>query len=243
MLVQIPPAPSIDTRTGLCADEFANIPGPSMKKTPKKSPLRATQRRGDERRERLLRAGLALLQTQDFHEITFVAVCERAGIPHGSARYFYPDLDALLRGLLAELGKRHDDELARPLRSNVTRSWQTLTHALVDRSARFQQRNPVFAKLTIGGHMPPELKRLDRDSDYDRARFMLAKLDEYFVLPRHKDNERVAYYAIEMVDTAFMLSMRESNQVTSWWVRQAKSGATAVLQQHFGELAPRSRTT
>jgi hypothetical protein len=112
---------------------------------------------------------------------------------------------------------------------------------MIDRSARFQQRNPVFAKLTIGGHMPPELKRLDRDADFDRARFTLRLLDEYFVLPRHKDNERVAYYSIEVVDTAFMLSMRECNQLTSFWVQQAKRGATAVLERHFGELVPRPK--
>ena len=112
---------------------------------------------------------------------------------------------------------------------------------MIDRSARFQQRNPVCAKLTISGNMPSELKRLDRDADYDRARFLLARLDDFFVLPRHKDNERIAYYAIEVVDTAFMLSMRETEQVTSWWLRQAKRGAIAVFEGHFGELEPRPR--
>lgn len=203
---------------------------------------RATQRRGDVRRQRLLQAAQTLLQTRDFQEITFVAVCAKAGIPHGSARHFYPDLDALLRGLLGELGKQHDAALAAPVRGKAVQSWQAIIHAMIDRSARFQQRNPVFAKLTIGGHMPPELKRLDRDADFDRARFTLRLLDEFFVLPRHKDNERVAYYSIEVVDTAFMLSMRESGQLTSFWVQQAKHGATAVLERHFGELAPRPKS-
>lgn len=215
-----------------------------MKRTPPApSPARATQRRGDERRERLLRAAQALLQTKDFQDITFVAVCQRAGIPHGSARYFYPDLPALLRGLLADLGERHDAALARPLRSRDTRTWRTLMECMVDRSARFQQRNPVFAKLTIGGHMPPELKRLDRDADFDRARFLIQCLDEHFVVPRHKDNLRVAYYSIEVVDTAFMLSMRESQRLTSWWIAQAKRAGIGVLACHFGaELAPRPRS-
>ncbi len=89
--------------------------------------------------------------------------------------------------------------------------------------------------------MPSELKRLDREADYDRARFLLARLDEFFVLPRHKDNERIAYYAVEIVDTAFMLSMRECGQVTPWWLRQAKRSATGVFEAHFGELARRPR--
>jgi AcrR family transcriptional regulator len=200
-----------------------------------------TQRRGDARRQELLQAAHTLLRTRDFREITFVSVCEHAGIPHGSARYFYPDLDALLRGLLGHFGALHDEALARPLRGAATKSWRALVQCMIDRSARFQQRNPVCAKLTISGYMPSELKRLDRDADYDRARFLLARLDEFFVLPRHKDNERIAYYAIEVVDTAFMLSMRECEQVTPWWLGQAKRGAIAVFEGHFGELAPRPR--
>lgn len=207
--------------------------------TPSPKSARLTQRRGDARREQLLQAAYALLETRDFRELTFVAVCERAGIPHGSARFFYPDLDALLYGLLGDIGKRHDVEIARPLRGRTTQSWRALVHCLIDRSARFQQRHPVFAKLTIGGHMPPELKRLDRDADFTRAKFLIGKLDEYFVLRRHKDDERIAYFAIEVVDTAFMLSMRECNEVTPWWLRQAKLGAIAVLEPHFGDLQPR----
>ncbi len=211
-----------------------------MKRTPPApSPARPTQRRGDERRERLLRAAQALLQTKDFQDITFVAVCKRAGIPHGSARYFYPDLPALLRGLLADLGGRHDAWLARPLPTRTTKSWQLLVNCLIDRSAHYQRRHPVLAKLTIGGFTPPELKRLDRDADFARARFLVDRLEEFFVLPRHRDNLRVAYYAIEVVDTAFMLSMRESGKLTAWWLTQAKLAATAVLAQHFGQDLPR----
>ena len=205
---------------------------------------RITQRRGDVRREQLLQAALTLLESRDFPEVTFVAVCQQAGIPHGSARFFYPDMPALLRGLLGELGKRHDDELERPLRGKATHSWRTLLETLIDRSERFQRRNPVFAKLTISGHMPPELKRQDRDADMKRARFVLAKLDEFFLVKPHRDNERVAYYACEIVDTAFMLSVRECGEVTNWWIRQAKLGAAAALEAHFGDLKrrPAART-
>lgn len=206
---------------------------------PKSTDARVTQRRGDARREQLLQAALTLLETRDFPEVTLVAVCEQAGIPHGSARYFYPDLPALLRGLLSELGKRHDEDMARPIRGKAAKSWRALLHCLIDRSARFQRGNPVFAKLTIGGYMPPELKRLDRDADLNRARFLLARLDEFFLLPRHRDNERVAYYAIEIVDTAFMLSVRECGHITAWWARQAKRSAEAALEVHFGDLKPR----
>jgi AcrR family transcriptional regulator len=205
-----------------------------------KTGSRPTQRRGDARRQRLLAAAAELLKNRDFRDITLAAVCARAGIPHGSARHFYPDLDAVWRGLLAELGRQHDEAIARPLRGKATRSWQALISCLIERSARFQRANPVLAKLTIGGHTPPELKRLDRDADLERARFALRQLDCYFVVPKkRRDDERIMYFAIEAVDTAFMLSMRAHGRLTSWWIEQAKRGAIAIMAQHFGELAPR----
>lgn len=202
---------------------------------------RPTQRRGDERRLRLLAALHELLKERGIPDVTFVAVCARAGIPHGSARHFYPDLDAALRGLLAQYGAMHDEQLARPLRGKATLEWRALVHCLIDRSARFHQQNPVFAMLVLSGQTPAELKRLDRDADADRARFLLERLDRYFVVPPHADNERVAFYATEVVDTAFMLSMREYGSVRPWWIRQARQATVDVLERHFGELQRRRR--
>lgn len=201
---------------------------------------RPNQRRGDARRQRLLEAALKLLAARDFRKITLVSVCAEADIPHGSARHFYRDLDELWLGLLAELGKRHDHAMTRPVRGTATRSWRDLIGCFIERSARFQRSNPAYAKLTIGGYMSPELKRLDRDADYERARFALQQLEQRFVVPPHRDNERVTYFAIEAVDTAFMLSMRQHGRLTSWWIDRAKRGAIAIMETHFGEMPPRA---
>lgn len=202
------------------------------------APPKGTQRRGDERRERLLGAASALLARHDLPQVTYAAVCAEAGVPTGSAHHFYPDLDSLFRALLQELGARHDAALTRPLRARDLRSWRSLLASLVDRSARFHRANPVFAKLAIGGQTPPELKRLDRDADRARSLYFLGLLEEHFVVPRVADRERIVYLATEVVDLAFTLSMGEAGRITPAWIRYAKITAGALLAQFLGDQLP-----
>jgi len=161
-------------------------------------------------------------------------------VPAGSARFFYPDLDSLLRALLRDLGERHDAALMRPFRERDVASWRALIECLIDRTARFQRANPVFAKLSIGGQTPPHLKRVDRDADKARSKFVLAALEEHFVLPRIPDRERAIYLIVEVVDLTFTLSMSESGSITPEWLQYAKVAATSLCSQFFGDsLEPR----
>lgn len=161
-------------------------------------------------------------------------------MPPGSARFFYRDINELLRALLAQYTKEHDEALLLPLRSRDLRSWRTLIAVMVERSARFQRKHPVFAKLTISGQTLPELKRLDREADRLRGEAVIGLLDRYFIVPRIKNAEKAVYFATEIVDLAFTLSMNESGRITVEWVRFAKEAATAILTRLFGgDLEPR----
>lgn len=193
-----------------------------------------TQRRGDERRHGLLRAAKTLLGRKDVPDVTFAAVCADAGVPVGSARYFYPDINALLQALMVESGKHHDAMLMRPLRPSNLASWRSLVACMIDRSARFHRANPVHAKLTISGKTLPELKRLDREADRVRSQQIVALLDEHFVVPRIPELADVAYLVAEIVDTSFALSMAESGRITPKWLNYAKISATELLAYYFG---------
>ena len=202
---------------------------------PARQRLKSTQRRGDERRERLLRAAHTLLERKRVSDLTYAAVCAEARVPTGSARFFYPDLDSMLHALLRDLGEKHDAALMRPLRSSDVTTWRTLLDCMVERSARFQRANPVFASLSIGGTTTPDLKHMDREADRARALYVLAALEEHFALPRIPDRERVAYLLVEIVDLVFMLSMREAGAITPVWLEHAKVAAGALFSRHFGD--------
>jgi len=197
-----------------------------------------TQRRGVQRRERLLRAARELIARRALSDVTYAGVCARAGVPASSAHHFYPDLDAVYRALLEAHRADMDAALMRPLRARDTRSWQAIVECLIDRAAGYHRAHPVGAKLAIGGETPPQIKRMDRDADRGRAGFALRVAAEVFVVPRFADMERVAFIAAELVDTVFTASMLESGRLTQAYVQLAKLAAIGFLSQYLGPSLP-----
>ena len=109
---------------------------------------------------------------------------------------------------------------------------------MVDRAARYHARNPVGAKLAIGGQTPPQIKLIDREADRVRAGFALRVLEELFVVPRFVDKERVAYLAAEIIDAAFTASMLENGRLTAAYVKLAKLAAIGFLGHYLGASLP-----
>jgi AcrR family transcriptional regulator len=213
---------------------------PRKAKLTRSSATPRTQRRGDERRERLLGAARELIARQRLSDVTYAGVCAVAGVPASSAHHFYPDLDAIFRALLELHRAEMDAALMRPLRARDTRSWQAIVECLVDRAARYHRAHPVGAKLAIGGETPPQIKRIDRDADRGRAGFALGVAEEVFIVPRFVGKARVAYVATELVDTVFTASMLESGRLSPGYVRLAKRAAIGFLEQFLGlSLPPR----
>ncbi len=207
--------------------------------TPPPASAPRTQRRGHLRRERLLSAACELIERLPLADVTYSAVCAHAGVPASSAHHFYPDLDAIFRAILETHRHALDAALMRPLKARDTRSWQTIVECLVDRAARYHRANPVSAKLAVGGETPPQIKRIDRDADRERAGFALNLVEELFVMPRFPDKERVAYVATELVDTVFTAAMLATGRLTSPYVRLAKVAAIGFLTHYIGAKIPR----
>lgn len=207
------------------------------------APRQRTQRRGDRRRERLLRAARELIARLPLASVTYAGVCARAGVPASSAHHFYPDLDAVYRALLEAHRAEMDAALMRPLRARACRSWQDIVACFVDRAVRCHRAHPVGAKLAIGGETPPQIKRIDRDADRLRAGFAMSVIEERFVVPRFAGKQRVAYVATELVDSVFTTAMLESGRLAPPYVRLAKLAVIGFLSSYLGDrLPPRPAT-
>jgi len=202
---------------------------------------RHTQRRGDHRRERLLRAATGLIERHPLSRLTYAAVCKRAGVPVGSAHHFYPDLDSIVLTLLDRHRAAKDAALLRPIPSRHRNSWQAVVACLIDRAVRYHRTHPVITRIAIGGDTPPNIKLHDRIADRARAAAIVELLERMFVLPDVPGKLRVAFLATEVVDTALTLSMMESGRLTAPHVRLAKAAAIGLLMMTFGaELPPRA---
>lgn len=200
-----------------------------------------TQRRGDHRRESLLRAAGDLLERLPLRELTYASVCKRAGIPVGSAHHFYPDLDSIFLALLEKHREAKDAALFKPLPARIRHSWQLVIACLIDRAVRYHRANPVITKLAIGGDTPPNIKLLDRNADRARAGLSMHLLEQMFVVPAFADKQRAAFLATEIVDTALTLSMIESGRLTAAYIRLAKAAAIGFLMMQFGPELPVKR--
>ena len=142
-----------------------------MTSSRRRSPTRYrhTQRRGDHRRERLLRAASELIERHSLRELTYAGVCKRAGVPVGSAHHFYPDLDTIYLALLDKHRAAKDAALFKPIPARSRVSWQAVVSCLIDRAVRYHRAHPVVTKIAIGGETPPNIKLWDRKSDWVRA--------------------------------------------------------------------------
>jgi AcrR family transcriptional regulator len=212
--------------------------GSSQQDTPREvvseEPPARTRQRGEARRAALLHAAQTLLEELAIDKVTFRAVCERAGVPESSAYYFFPDLRSVYRALLNRLGSEHDAAILRPFRPSQRETWQDLVRTAWDRSVAFQRKNPVFAKLTISGQVPFDLKEIDRSADRHRAQSLLKAIDEFFVLPRIKGLEEIFYVGAELADLVLTLSMVQHNALVPEMVERAKVAMISFVAHYTG---------
>ncbi|WP_243635542.1 TetR/AcrR family transcriptional regulator [Kocuria tytonicola] len=78
--------------------------------------MTGTQARAVERRADILAAACELLARGGTAAVTHRQVAERAGVPHGSIRYYFATRDALLRACVEDIETRRDAEAQRVLR-------------------------------------------------------------------------------------------------------------------------------
>lgn len=197
----------------------------------------ATQARGRARRQALLGAARELLEQEMLNAIVLPDVAARAGIPKGSAYYFYPDIHALL----ADLAALHDEELNALLVQPLppAESWQAVIAALIERSADYFWANRSAQQLMFGPHTPPDIKRTSRTADFTHAAVFEAQVDRQFVLPQFPDRDRIFFRAVEAVDLMFGLSLLEYDALERHMVGEAHRMACAYLDGYIPATLPR----
>lgn len=199
----------------------------------------ATQARGRARRESLLNSAAALLIEKDLEDITFLDIAEHANIPKGSAYHFYANIMDLYSALTARIGEDLYNCLAQPITDQSISHWHDVCNNMIDRSVAFYEASPAARQLLIGGKTPPQFKRADRDNDRRLGALLKQHLETYFVLPQIPNELDVFFYAVEIIDLMFVLSMLRENDITEAMTAEAKRAARAYLETYLPRELPR----
>lgn len=200
---------------------------------------RATKRKagsyakGAARREALLDAAEILLETHDLDKLALKDIAEKASIPVGSAYHFFANSQDLFVALALRFTSLLSATIAKPYSGAATRSWQNLFDAAIDRAAKLYGDHPAYRQLIIGGKSPPEIKLADRKNDEQVGQLMRDVIARHFKLDRFSRDNDVFFYATEIVDLMFSLSVIQNGVIKPAMVSEAKVAGKAYLNQYL----------
>jgi len=202
---------------------------------------RRTQKRGEERRQRLLDSAASLLARREIAEISLEDIARDADIPVTSAYHFYPDKHHLLTALAARYGEAFERIVLKPLPSAQIERWEDVIARLIDRAVRYYRDNPAARKLLIDGKTPSDIKLADRIHDRAIGALLEAAIARHFVLPEFPERSDVFYHAVEIVDVLLQVSVIRFGRITPTMVRHARIGSVAYLREFLPAALPKTR--
>ncbi|QLL09910.1 TetR/AcrR family transcriptional regulator [Mycobacterium vicinigordonae] len=164
------------------------------------------QERSKKRVARMLSAALELLEAGGEEAVTTRAIAERADIPVATVYQFFPNRDAVLQEILADLLDRRDAEGGMVLAALSPNSLGEVIHALFEFHREYLDTHPQMAKLFYLSRS----SGLIADPQQRRARFAVAlheALIGWRLLPADAD-PLVTTMAVELGDHVLELSHR-----------------------------------
>lgn len=200
---------------------------------------RHTQARGRARREALLAAARGLLQKCTVDTITLTMVAERAGIPASSAYHFFPDIRVLYKDLACHLV----DEMTQiELPTMPFERWQDCVATFVGASAMYLNADAAALQLLLGPQTAPDIKRAACHDDMRFGAILFGLLEARFHLPPMRTPVLTCFYAIQVADTFFSLSVQDNKKISEEMLGEALVGATSYLANYFPPiLQPRDQ--
>lgn len=207
---------------------------------------RYTQARGRARREALLLTARTLLQERDIDEISLPMVSERAGIPASSTYHFFPDIRMLYKDLARSLAEEMTG-IALPV--TTYQRWQDCVATFMKASATYFNADAAARQLLLGPKTVPDIKRAACHDDMRFGAVLFHLLESVYHLPQMQHPVLTCFYAIQIADTFFSLSVLDNGKINDRMLDEAVVGATSYLANYLPpilelrETAPVARVT
>ena len=203
----------------------------------------STQARGRARRELLIQTTKDLLDEQPLDTISLAVVAEHAGIPTGSAYHFFPSLNSLYEALAERFAEELDAAISAPYEIADDAVWVDIFYQAIDRGRAIYEASPAYRQLIISGQAPAGIKLSDRVNDQLLGRLLIEAIGEHFLLPDIPRAADIFFYAVEIVDLFWMLSMMRENEISEEIVVEAKRAGNAYLRVYLPSELPRRAIT
>ena len=197
--------------------------------------------KGRQRREQLIDAAASLLERHTPDALSLKDIAARAGIPVGSAYHFFSNANDVFAALAQRFGDTLFEVLEAPYPDQAD-SWQTVLGVAIERAAQLYRGHPAYQQLILGGKAPPDIKLADRVHDQQIGHLLLR------VVPGHEDMPEGAvdrfFFATEIVDLMFTLSVMRHGTMTEEMVNEAKLACVGYLGEylHHSKLANHQQT-
>ncbi|HEY8351733.1 MAG TPA: TetR family transcriptional regulator [Sphingomonadales bacterium] len=201
---------------------------------------RSTQGRGRARRAALLSAAREMLGRHELDSISLGDVAEHAGIPKGSAYYFYKDIHEIYMELVELIGLELQDLLAKSL-DGPYETWMDVVADCVELGRTVYATDPAARQLLVGPKTPPEIKRADRRNDLELGNAFERQMGRFFELPDLPGRSEIFFRTIEIMDLMFCLSVMDHGEITAAMAEEAKRAATAYLSLYLPPYLPKKK--
>ncbi|MGC4029927.1 MAG: TetR family transcriptional regulator [Steroidobacteraceae bacterium] len=198
------------------------------------------RKKGIARRQQLLRAARALLETHELDDISLGDVAAAAHVPKSSAYHFYADIKDVYASLLAGVQEELLKVLEAPIRTRM-RDWRHIVEILTERGVDFYAHSKASMRLQIDPRIPVDLKLRDRRNDAALGSIHEQHIDRVFVLPGIPNRAAIFFRAVGIADLMFMLSVLEHGRVTPEMAREAQLAMCAYLGCYLPPDLPRRR--
>jgi AcrR family transcriptional regulator len=191
------------------------------------------QERGNTRRRQLLSAAEEMLRDTQIEELSFKQVCEKAGVPEGSAYHFFANRYDLLTGLANHLAKDFMDVYTKPIPKGQIKSWQDLVRVIVSRAVDTYRSNPATRQIWLSGRAPAQVRLADHMSDTTVSNEIRGIFERFFKLPSLPTQFDVFFHFLELCDVPLSLSVIEHGEILDDMVEESERVGIGYLSTYF----------
>jgi AcrR family transcriptional regulator len=206
-----------------------------------KAPVaRGPQKRGLERRRKLMNTALEIFETTPIEEVSYQEIAAAAEIPLPSCYHFYPGKVDLIRALAEDQTEVFNDEAFAPIDPDSVKSWEDVIEIWLERAVEYHQKSYARRQIFLGRHMPAEVRIDKQMREKGIAAQLHALIGRHFAIPESEELDRIFFKAIEISTLMVSLDYMEKGQLDEESTQHARLAMLSYLRNFIPPVVQRA---